>query len=230
MPPSAGTRLVQAAAPLLRIVRIALNGEIAFERARPALDIDGAAITAPPGVFVQAVAEAEQMMANAILRSRAQGKAHGRSFLRHRHLHAAPRAPCPRARRRLRPPRHRRSRSAARQAPGLKPIEARVRDLFRDPLSPRELDGFDAVVFDPPYAGAKAQAEALARGKVPVIAAVSCNPATLARDLRILIDGGYRLGAVIPIDQFLYAAHVEVVAILRRGALIYATPSSTCCT
>ena len=65
--------------------------------------------------------------------------------------------------------------------------------------------------------GAKAQAEALARIKVPTIAAVSCNPATLARDLRILIDGGYRIERVTPIDQFVYSGHVETVAILRRS-------------
>jgi 23S rRNA (uracil1939-C5)-methyltransferase len=72
-------------------------------------------------------------------------------------------------------------------------------------------------VFDPPYAGAKAQAEALARAKVPIIAAVSCNPATLARDLRILMDGGYRIDRIVPIDQFVYSAHVEAVVILRRA-------------
>jgi 23S rRNA (uracil1939-C5)-methyltransferase len=90
------------------------------------------------------------------------------------------------------------------------------RDLFRDPLSPLELKDFDAVVLDPPRAGAEAQAQALARSEIPVVAYVSCNPVTLARDARILVDGGYTLEAVTPIDQFLYAAHVEAVAILRR--------------
>lgn len=211
------TRLVQAAAPLARIARIAVNGDIAFERARPALDIDRAALAPPPGAFVQAVAEAEQMMADAILEAAPRAKRIADLFsgIGTFTLRLARRA------RVLAVDSDRRAIAAleavARQTPGLKPIEARVRDLFRDPLSPRELDAFDAVVFDPPYAGAKTQAEALARAKVPVIAAVSCNPATLARDLRILIDGGYRLGAVIPIDQFLYAAHIEAVAILRRA-------------
>jgi 23S rRNA (uracil1939-C5)-methyltransferase len=106
--------------------------------------------------------------------------------------------------------------AAARKAQGLKPIEVLRRDLFREPLSPRELKGFDAVVFDPPRAGAKAQAEQLARSDVPVAVAVSCDPGTLARDLRILVDGGYRLNAVTPIDQFEFSAHVETVAVLRR--------------
>jgi len=98
----------------------------------------------------------------------------------------------------------------------LKPIETKVRDLFREPLSAKELESFDAVVLDPPRAGAAAQAVALAASRVAIVAAISCNPATLARDARILIDGGYRLERVTPIDQFLYSPHVEAVAIFRR--------------
>jgi 23S rRNA (uracil1939-C5)-methyltransferase len=106
--------------------------------------------------------------------------------------------------------------AAARHAKGLKPIMASVRDLLREPLAPGELKDYDAVVFDPPRAGAKAQALALARSRVPVVVAVSCAPGTLARDLKILVDGGYRLQGVVPIDQFLFSAHVEAVAHLRR--------------
>ena len=95
--------------------------------------------------------------------------------------------------------------AAVRHASGLKPVEARVRDLFREPLSPRELAPFDAVVLDPPRAGAKAQCEALAKSEVPSIVYVSCDPATLARDARTLVDAGYRLGEVVPIDQFLFS-------------------------
>lgn len=216
-PAPAVTRLVQAAATLSRIARVALNGEVAFERTRPLLDVDGAVATPPPGAFVQAVAEAEQMMADTILAAAPKAKQIADLFcgIGTFTLRLARRA------RILAIDSDRRSvlglEEAARQAQGLKPIAARVRDLYRDPLSSRELDGFDAVVFDPPYAGAKAQAEALARAKVPTIAAVSCNPATLARDVRILIDGGYRIERVTPIDQFVYSAHVETVAILRRG-------------
>lgn len=106
--------------------------------------------------------------------------------------------------------------AAARHAQGLKPIECKVRDLFREPLTERELAAFDAVVVDPPRAGAEAQCVRLAKSKVPVIAAVSCNPATLARDARILLDGGYRLASVTPIDQFVYSPHIEAVALFRR--------------
>jgi 23S rRNA (uracil1939-C5)-methyltransferase len=106
--------------------------------------------------------------------------------------------------------------NAANRTPGLKPIETKLRDLFREPLSVKELQGFDAAVFDPPRAGAATQATALAASGVKVIAAVSCAPATLARDARILIDGGFTLERVTPIDQFLYSPHIEAVAIFRR--------------
>ncbi|TCS62642.1 class I SAM-dependent RNA methyltransferase [Varunaivibrio sulfuroxidans] len=91
-------------------------------------------------------------------------------------------------------------------------IRAEVRDLDRAPLDARELKRFDTVVFDPPRAGAAAQAAALAHGAARTIVAVSCNPATFARDARILVDGGYALQSLTPIDQFAYSAHVELVA------------------
>src|SRR5262249_58741357 len=102
------------------------------------------------------------------------------------------------------------------RAPGLRPIGAEGRDLFRRPLRAQELARLDAVVFDPPRQGGEAQARALAVSKVPLIVAVSCNPATFARDVRILADGGYRITAVTPVDQFRYSAHVEIVARLAR--------------
>jgi 23S rRNA (uracil1939-C5)-methyltransferase len=107
---------------------------------------------------------------------------------------------------------------AAAMAQGLKPIDAQVRDLFRRPLVETELNRFDAVVFDPPRQGAQTQARALAASKVAVIAAISCNPATFARDAKILIDGGYRLTRITPVDQFRYSSHVEIVARLAREA------------
>jgi 23S rRNA (uracil1939-C5)-methyltransferase len=104
----------------------------------------------------------------------------------------------------------------AAKAPGLKPIAAERRDLFRRPMLAQEFARIDAAVFDPPRQGAEAQARALAASKVPVIAAVSCNAGTFARDAKILIDGGYRLDTVTPVDQFRYSAHVEIVARLTR--------------
>lgn len=105
---------------------------------------------------------------------------------------------------------------AARNTQGLKPLKAETRDLFRRPLMPQELSAFDAVVFDPPRQGAQAQAEQLAKSKVPLVIAVSCNPATFARDAHILIDGGYRMSEVTPVDQFRHTPHVEIVAAFKR--------------
>ncbi|HYC04207.1 MAG TPA: class I SAM-dependent RNA methyltransferase [Azospirillaceae bacterium] len=90
------------------------------------------------------------------------------------------------------------------------------RDLFREPLSAAELGQFQAVVFDPPRAGAQGQAEALAASSVPSVVAISCNPQSFARDARILVDGGYNLERVVPVDQFLWSPHLEVAAVFRR--------------
>jgi 23S rRNA (uracil1939-C5)-methyltransferase len=105
---------------------------------------------------------------------------------------------------------------AAASTAGLKPVQVERRDLFRRPLTAAELKNFDAVVFDPPRQGAEMQSLELAASGVPRIVAVSCNPATFARDMRELIRGGYRLAEVTPVDQFRYAAHVEIVARLEK--------------
>jgi 23S rRNA (uracil1939-C5)-methyltransferase len=95
-------------------------------------------------------------------------------------------------------------------------IRTETRDLFRQPLTPAQLDSFDAVLLDPPRAGATAQARNLARSTVPSVIYVSCNPASFARDARVLCDGGYRLTRVIPVDQFLWSPHVELFAQFSR--------------
>lgn len=97
-------------------------------------------------------------------------------------------------------------------------LTAERRDLARDPPGPRTLERYDAVVFDPPRAGARAVAEALAASSVGTVVTVSCNPQTFARDARILVDGGFRLLRVQPVDQFLWSPHVELVAHFRREA------------
>jgi 23S rRNA (uracil1939-C5)-methyltransferase len=81
---------------------------------------------------------------------------------------------------------------------------------------PVELKTFDAVVFDPPRQGAQAQAKELAASKVPLVIAVSCDAEAFARDARMLIDGGYNLDGVTPVDQFRYSAHIEIVARFRK--------------
>ena len=99
---------------------------------------------------------------------------------------------------------------------GLKPVKAEARDLFRRPLMAQELRDYDTVVFDPPRQGAQAQALQLAASKIPVVIAVSCNVATFARDAKILVDGGYKIEGVTPVDQFRHTPHVELVARLAR--------------
>lgn len=93
------------------------------------------------------------------------------------------------------------------------------RDLFRNPLTAAELDAFDAVLLDPPRAGASAQAAELARSKATRVVYASCDPATFARDARTLQEGGYRMEKLLPIDQFLWSAHVELIALFVRAPL-----------
>ena len=104
---------------------------------------------------------------------------------------------------------------AARQAG--RRVEVLHRDLFRRPLDAKELAGLDAVVFDPPRAGAEAQAKALAASAVPVLVAVSCNPNSFGRDAKILLEGGYRITTLWPVAQFRWSSHVELVARFERG-------------
>jgi 23S rRNA (uracil1939-C5)-methyltransferase len=107
--------------------------------------------------------------------------------------------------------------AAARRLGGRVTVERR--DLFRNPLTTVELDAFDAVLLDPPRAGAAAQSGELARAKVPRVVYASCDPGSFARDARTLQDGGYRLEKLLPIDQFLWSAHVELIALFARPPL-----------
>jgi 23S rRNA (uracil1939-C5)-methyltransferase len=106
--------------------------------------------------------------------------------------------------------------SAMGRVSGLKTITAEVRDLDRRPMLAAEMNGFDAIVFDPPRAGAEDQAREIALSSVKRVVAVSCNPQTFIRDVRILRDAGFSLDNVTPIDQFLWSGHVEVVGVLSR--------------
>ena len=103
-----------------------------------------------------------------------------------------------------------------RKAPGLKAVTHEARDLFRRPLLPDELAPFGAVVLDPPRAGASAQVAEICASSVPVIAYVSCNPVTFARDAKHLVDHGYQLEKIRVVDQFRWSSHVELVAAFRR--------------
>jgi 23S rRNA (uracil1939-C5)-methyltransferase len=105
---------------------------------------------------------------------------------------------------------------AADHAQGLKPITTLRRDLLRTPLSALELKRFHAIVFDPPRSGARLQAEQIAASKARKVAAVSCDPATFARDAKALLDVGFELTRVTPVDQFRYSPHVEIVGAFER--------------
>jgi len=104
--------------------------------------------------------------------------------------------------------------AAARRAG--RPVAADHRDLYRRPYDVKELADYDAVVLDPPRAGAEAQVRQLAASAVPRIAYVSCNPATFARDAAILVGGGYRLDWLRPVGQFRWSTHIELAASFSR--------------
>jgi 23S rRNA (uracil1939-C5)-methyltransferase len=105
---------------------------------------------------------------------------------------------------------------AARGAKGLKPVSGERRDLFKRPLTARELSAYDGVSLDPPRAGAEAQIAQLAASKVKRIAYVSCGAESFARDARVLVDAGFKMNPVIPVDQFLWSEHIELVASFGR--------------
>jgi 23S rRNA (uracil1939-C5)-methyltransferase len=204
---------VAAAQNLARLTR---HGELIAQRRAPTLGMGKASVPLPPAAFLQATEEGEAALAKLVL-SACEGAKHvadlfcgvGPFALRlaeHARVFAADDdEPAIAALKR-----------AASTTAGLKPIEAEARDLFRRPLVAAELKRFDAIVFDPPRQGAQAQSRAFAESSVPLIVAVSCNAGTFARDMRILVDGGYRLAEITPVDQFRYSEHVEIVARLER--------------
>jgi len=210
-------RLARAAADVPGLIRLAIAGDVIYERAAPELAMGRARVVPPAEGFLQAAKAAETAMVRHILAALPKKVARIADLFAGVGAFTLPLAERASV---LAVDSDRAALDAlaraARNAQGLKPIEVRQRDLFREPLSRKELEPFDAVVIDPPRAGAKAQSEMLAKSKVPLIVAVSCNPATLARDVRLLVDAGYALEAVTPIDQFVFSAHVEAVAVLRR--------------
>jgi 23S rRNA (uracil1939-C5)-methyltransferase len=107
---------------------------------------------------------------------------------------------------------------AIRETQGLKPLTVETRDLYRRPLLAPELNAYDAVVLDPPRAGAEAQMRALAASNVPLVVSVSCHLGTFARDAEILKRGGFELKSITPVDQFLYSSHIELVGVFERAA------------
>ncbi|MBL0948270.1 class I SAM-dependent RNA methyltransferase [Brevundimonas sp.] len=198
------------------LARLSLAGEVLAMRRAPRVRFGGAEVTLPPGGFLQAVPEAEAAMVARVLdgvkgAKRIADLFCGAGTFTFPLASVAPVLAADAAEGGI----------AALKAgraglKGLSPIEAVARDLFRRPLTPHDLKGIDTVVFDPPRAGAQAQVEQIAASGASTVVGVSCNPVTFARDARLLVDAGFVLEAVTPVDQFLWSAHVELVGTFRR--------------
>ncbi len=196
--------------------RITWNGEPALQQTPPWQPMGRARPVPPPGAFLQATVEGEAALIGAVRQALDGAKAvvdlfsgcgtftfpvaEGAAVTAYEGDRALIEALA----------------QGARGATGLKPIETRVRDLFRDPLTPEELRGFDAAIIDPPRAGAEAQVTEMARANLARIAFVSCNPATFARDAAILTAAGWRMGAILVVDQFRWSPHIELAATFER--------------
>jgi 23S rRNA (uracil1939-C5)-methyltransferase len=209
-------RKLTAAAEKLDLARLSVHGETVIERRPPEIRFGDVLALPPAGGFLQATATGEQALADGAATALAGAKrvvdlfcGAGAFALRLAHDHevfavdsdAAAVAALLRA---------------AGAASGLRAVHAETRDLFRRPLAGAELARFDAVLFDPPRAGAEAQARALAAGGPPLVVAISCNADSFARDARVLIGGGYEIGPVAALDQFRFSPHVELLAAFRR--------------
>jgi 23S rRNA (uracil1939-C5)-methyltransferase len=196
--------------------RVTFDGEVAYQARQPQVRLGPATVALPPGAFLQATREAEAAMAALVVEA-AAGAARiadlycGVGTFTFRlagvaPVHAADFAPDAIGA----------LTAALASAPGLKGVAAEARDLVRRPVFAEELKRTDVVVFDPPRAGAAEQTAELARSTVPRVIAVSCKPATFGRDARTLIDAGFRLDRVLPVDQFLWSPHIELVGVFSR--------------
>ncbi|EJF75297.1 class I SAM-dependent RNA methyltransferase [Bartonella alsatica] len=198
------------------ITRLSVEGEVLVEREKPLIYFGDVCVEFPTGGFLQATFEAENIMGKIILTHLRKAKnaldlfsGIGTFTLRmakKMNVHAVENDGAALANLDL----------AARFATGLKTVTCEKRDLFRRPLSVKELECFECVVFDPPRAGAEEQVRELAKTTIPRIVSISCNPITFARDLSLLVAGGYTVEQIIPIDQFLWSPHVEIIAFLSK--------------
>lgn len=207
---------LRAALPRFRgqIVRLTWGDEPVYAETAPALRLGAARIIPPPGAFLQATTEGEAALRTAVTEALGDAARIADLFAGcgtfalplagQATVHAVEGAA----------PLLAALDHAARHATGLRPVTTECRDLFRNPILAEDLRRFDGVVIDPPRAGAEAQCRALAAAQVPRIAMVSCNPVSFARDVALLISGGYRLNWVQPVDQFRWAPHIELAASL----------------
>ncbi len=194
------------------LARLSWDGEVIAMRQAPSQRFGPAAVTPPPGAFLQATKDGEKALTQAVLEA-TQGAKRVADLFAGSGTFSLPLAQMAEV--------HAVEGEAEmtqaldqgwRRATGLKRITVEARDLFRRPLMPDELKPFDAVVLDPPRAGAEAQVAELAQARPAVIAYVSCNPVTFARDAKALVDAGYTLEWVQVVDQFRWSSHTELAA------------------
>ena len=198
------------------LARLTWNGETVALRTMPMQRFGRALVAPPPGAFLQATAEGEAALLAAVTAAVGPARRIADLFagVGTFALPLAERAEV-----------HAVEGEAAmvvamekgwRQTDGMRRLTVEARDLYRRPLEADELTGFDAVVIDPPRAGAEAQVATLAKSAVPVIASVSCNPVTFARDAKVLVQAGYVLTSIQIVDQFRWSSHVELVGRFQR--------------
>ncbi|MBM6594599.1 class I SAM-dependent RNA methyltransferase [Microvirga pudoricolor] len=203
----------------LDLARLSVHGDVIVERRPPAITVGRASVVPPAGAFMQATQLGEETLAALVVEACGKAKRVADLFsgwgpfalrlAERSDVHAVESDQGAVSA----------LDKAARNTPGLRRVTVEARDLFRRPLLLPELNAFDAVVLDPPRAGAEAQVKQLAASKVPLVVSVSCDPATFARDAAILTAGGYKLETVTPVDQFKHSPHVEVVGVLRRDVV-----------
>ena len=198
------------------VARLSLAGETLMMERQPRVMFGKATVPLPPGGFLQAVPEAELAMTTRAVAAVKGAKKIADLFCGAGAFTFPLATVAPVLAADASAPGIAALKAGVGTASGLRQITAEARDLFRRPLSPFDLKGCDAIVFDPPRAGAVDQTAQIAATKAAVVVGVSCNPTTFARDAKMLIDAGFRLETVTPIDQFLWSAHVELVGVFRR--------------
>ena len=196
--------------------RVTLAGETVYQSRDSVVRLGSALVALPPGAFLQAVPQAEEAMAGFVLN--AASGAHriadlfcGVGTFTFRLAAVAPVIAADSDASAIKA-----LKTGIATAPGLKAITAEVRDLERRPLLAQDMKSVDTVVFDPPRAGAAMQTGEIGRSKASRVIGVSCNPTTFARDARSLIDAGFKLESVLPVDQFVWSPHIELVGIFSR--------------
>lgn len=198
------------------VARLSVHGEVLIERRRPAITVGRSSVVPPPGSFLQATSRGEEVLATEVVRAASGARkvvdlfsGIGPFSLRlaqSADVHAvegqaAMLASLDRA---------------ARETPGLRRVTTEIRDLFRRPLLPTEFDRFDLAVIDPPRQGAEAQVGQMIMSSLARVIMVSCDPGTFARDAATLVGGGFALESVLPVDQFKWSPHVEIVGVFSR--------------